>query len=78
MPNSVAQSSAIARVARKWILGGRVQGVGYRPFVYRVAHRCGELTEQPASRAMRTCHGTLIVIDLLKFVLESQALTWMV
>jgi hydrogenase maturation protein HypF len=41
MLNSVDQNSAIARVARKWILGGRVQGVGYRPFVYRVAHRCG-------------------------------------
>jgi hydrogenase maturation protein HypF len=41
MPNSAGQNSAVARVARKWILGGRVQGVGYRPFVYRVAHRCG-------------------------------------
>jgi hydrogenase maturation protein HypF len=30
-----------ARIARKLILGGRVQGVGFRPFVYRVAHRCG-------------------------------------
>jgi hydrogenase maturation protein HypF len=25
--------------ARKWVFGGRVQGVGFRPFVYRVAHR---------------------------------------
>ena len=28
-------------IARKFVLGGRVQGVGFRPFVYRVAHRCG-------------------------------------
>jgi hydrogenase maturation protein HypF len=27
--------------ARKWIVGGRVQGVGYRPFVYRTAQRFG-------------------------------------
>lgn len=30
-----------ACIARKFVLGGRVQGVGFRPFVYRVAHRCG-------------------------------------
>ncbi|HTP96641.1 MAG TPA: carbamoyltransferase HypF [Burkholderiales bacterium] len=25
--------------ARRWVFGGRVQGVGFRPFVYRAAHR---------------------------------------
>jgi hydrogenase maturation protein HypF len=27
--------------ARKWVFGGRVQGVGFRPFVYRTAQRHG-------------------------------------
>jgi hypothetical protein len=30
------------------------------------------------SRSLRPCHLTLTVIDLLKLVLESQALTWIV
>jgi len=28
------------QLARKWVMGGRVQGVGFRPFVYRMAKRC--------------------------------------
>jgi hydrogenase maturation protein HypF len=30
-----------ARVARRIVMTGRVQGVGYRPFVYRLAHEFG-------------------------------------
>jgi hydrogenase maturation protein HypF len=39
MPESL-DFPARAYTARKWVLGGRVQGVGFRPFVYRVAQHC--------------------------------------
>jgi hydrogenase maturation protein HypF len=31
--------AAAASSAQRWRIGGRVQGVGFRPFVYRLAHR---------------------------------------
>lgn len=36
IPSTASDPSASA--ARRWRIGGRVQGVGFRPFVYRLAH----------------------------------------
>lgn len=43
MPQSASNPDEIARAgeARCWTLTGQVQGVGFRPFVYRLAHELG-------------------------------------
>ena len=35
-----AEPAVAASTARRWHIAGRVQGVGFRPFVYRLAHEC--------------------------------------
>jgi len=38
VPERVAQERAAPHAAGRWRIGGRVQGVGFRPFIYRLAH----------------------------------------
>jgi hydrogenase maturation protein HypF len=40
-PTAVVGPSSASSATWRWRIGGRVQGVGYRPFVYRLAHRLG-------------------------------------
>ncbi len=38
-PQEGSNTQQVQTATRLWILGGRVQAVGFRPFVYRIAHR---------------------------------------
>lgn len=40
-PPKAGRTHAAAAAACKWVLGGRIQAVGFRPFVYRLAQQYG-------------------------------------
>lgn len=54
MPSASIQSAAI--IARRWRLRGQVQGVGFRPFVYRLARRRGLVGE-----VRNDCGGLMVI-----------------
>jgi hydrogenase maturation protein HypF len=64
-----------ACIARKLILGGRVQGVGFRPFVYRVAQRCGVRgwVRNRAGEVEVLAQGTPEVLHCFRRALVSEA-----
>ncbi len=49
--------AAVPRAARTWIVEGRVQGVGFRPFVYRLAHAHGITGSVQNNAGAVTIHG---------------------
>ncbi|MHB8256933.1 MAG: carbamoyltransferase HypF [Acidiferrobacterales bacterium] len=70
-----AGSSPQQIVARRWMLGGRVQAVGFRPFVYRTAHRHG-LSGWVRNRGGQVeilAQGTLAAIDEFAAALLAEA-----
>jgi hydrogenase maturation protein HypF len=75
MKDSAARIPVAAQAARCWRIGGRVQGVGFRPFVYRLAlaqglagwvrNRCGTVEVR--------AEGTPAQLDAFGFSLLAQA-----
>lgn len=70
--------TAIAR--QRWVIHGQVQGVGFRPFVYRAAGRRG-LTGQVSNRGdtvVVEAQGSVDALDAFEWELEHQhpALAW--
>lgn len=59
----------------KLVVGGRVQGVGYRPFVYRLAHRLGVrgTVLNGAGVVEIEAHGTRQVLDAFVSALIAEA-----
>ena len=61
--------------ARRWIVGGRVQGVGYRPFVYRCAlrYRLSGWVRNHAGQVEIEAQGDAAALDALENSLVADA-----
>ncbi len=64
-----------ATVARRIVVSGRVQGVGYRPFVYRIANELGITgsVHNGAGKVYIRAEGTDAALDSLQAALTDQA-----
>lgn len=74
-PSPVSVSTPPRLSARRWRLAGRVQGVGFRPFVYRLAQRlglCGWVQNQ-AGQVEIQAQGTREALDAFGVALISEA-----
>ncbi len=74
-PSFVSAPTAPPLCARRWRLAGRVQGVGFRPFVYRLAQRLG-LTgwvQNQAGQVEIHAQGTREALDAFGLALISEA-----
>lgn len=68
MPSSMPE-------ARRWLVGGRVQGVGFRPFVYRLAQRfqLTGLVQNLSGQVLIEAEGAAHILDAFAAALLSDA-----
>jgi hydrogenase maturation protein HypF len=61
--------------ARRWLVGGRVQGVGFRPFVYRLAQRfqLTGLVQNLSGQVLIEAEGAAHILDAFAAALLSDA-----
>ncbi len=62
-------------VARRWLMGGRVQGVGYRAFVFNLAQRCGlpGVVQNLTGEVLVEAQGEATALDAFAAALVSAA-----
>ncbi len=74
-PEALSQEEAGAPIRRSLLVNGIVQGVGFRPFVYRLAHRLvlsGFIRNTP-SGVLIEIEGPHTVIDAFRLALQEEA-----
>ena len=72
MQTSVMQTSKLAR--RRWAIRGQVQGVGFRPFVYRIAQELGVsgFVRNESSAVIIEAQAEEVVLERFGRVLERE------
>jgi hydrogenase maturation protein HypF len=70
-----SSSRNISRVARRWLMGGRVQGVGYRAFVFNLAQRLelSGMVQNLTGRVLVEAQGKPAALDAFAAALVSAA-----
>jgi hydrogenase maturation protein HypF len=67
---------AVAHEARRWLMGGRVQGVGYRAFVFNLAQRfllTGSVQNLVSGEVLVEAQGAPAALDAFAVALVSDA-----
>src|ERR1039457_7256713 len=74
--NSKYSSHSISLESRRWLMGGRVQGVGYRAFVFNLAQRFGlsGVVQNLTGEVLVEAQGETAALDAFAAALLSDAL----